>query len=365
MTESREKRKWKIGKLTQLIGTLVSACPAVKYGWLYTKRLERDKYLGLKKSGGNFNSKTVLSDEALEDLKWWIQNIRSSTNPIREENYAMEIFTDASLTGWGAFCNGEKIHGWWDLDEQNNYINYLELKAAFFGLKCFAKSHKNCEIILRMDNKTGISYINRMGSIQYPNLTQLSRKIWQWCEKRGIWIHASYLKSKENVEADEQSRGMPRETEWELADWAFQKIIENIGIIEIDLFASRTNTKCKKFVSWHRDPNSFAIDAFTINWSGHFFYAFPPFSLMLRVLRKIQIEKAEGVVVAPFWPTQPWYPVFTSLMVSEPLIFKPNRKFLFCLYRETHPLSATLVLIAGRLSGKVLKQEEHQKRPRQ
>ena len=42
VTESREKRKWKIRELAQLIDTLVLGCPAVKFGWVYTKRFERD-----------------------------------------------------------------------------------------------------------------------------------------------------------------------------------------------------------------------------------------------------------------------------------------------------------------------------------
>ncbi|XP_033223065.1 uncharacterized protein LOC117176832 [Belonocnema kinseyi] len=289
------KSKSKIRELAQLIGTLVAACPAIKYGWLYTKRLKREKYLALKSSNGNFNSSVILSDKAKEDLRWWLDNIKHSSNPIREEIYTKEIFTDASLTGWGAFCEGHKVHGW-------------------------------------MDNTTGISYVNRMGDIQHPKLTQLSRVIWQWCERRQIWVHASYLRSEENVEADEQSRVVPSEREWELADWVFQEIKKKFGPMAIDLFASRNNAKCQKFVSWHRDPYSVGVDSFTMNW----------------------------IVVAPLWPTQPWYPTFISLMVTEPVIFRPDISLLTCPYRDTHPLWATLSLVAGRLSGRRSEQEEQQ-----
>lgn len=40
-----------IRDFANLIGTLTAACPAVRYGWLYTKELERQKYLTLKKYG--------------------------------------------------------------------------------------------------------------------------------------------------------------------------------------------------------------------------------------------------------------------------------------------------------------------------
>lgn len=110
-----------------------------------------------------------------------------------------------------------------------------------------------------------------------------------------------------------------------------------------------------------KDPESVAVDAFTINWSSNFFYAFPPFTLLLRVLRKIQIDKAEGVVVAPLWPSQPWYPIFIALTIDEPIIFKPHENLLTCPYRNTHPLSTKLSLVASRLSGKVSTLEEPRK----
>lgn len=66
--------------------------------------------------------------------------------------------------------------------ELTQYINYLDLKATFFGLTCFAAQKQNCEILLRIDNTTAVSYINRMGGIKYPKLNAIAKKIWQWCE---------------------------------------------------------------------------------------------------------------------------------------------------------------------------------------
>lgn len=167
--------------------------------------------------------------------------------------------------------------------------------AAFFGLKCFASNKTRCNILLRLDNTTAIAYINRMRYSRYEGLSSLAREIWQWCERREIWIAASYIPSKENAEADFESRRLQPETEYELDDAAFQKIIRVFGQLEIDLFASRANTKCRKYVSWRKDPGSFAIDAFTLEWKRFLFYAFPPFSVILKVLRKIEYE---GSIVA-------------------------------------------------------------------
>lgn len=168
-----------------------------------------------------------------------------------------------------------------------------------------------------------------MGSVRYPKLHSLSRQIWQWCEVRNIFLYASYIKSKHNTNADKESRRLEIETEWELNSDAFSEIIRIFKRPEIDLFASRINKKCEKFVSWLRDPESFAVDAFTLNWKTFYFYAFPPFSLILQCLHKIREDKAEGIFIVPYWTSQPWFPVFNSLLVSNLIRFKPNPSLLF------------------------------------
>ncbi|XP_046744290.1 uncharacterized protein LOC124410169 [Diprion similis] len=287
-----------IRKFAEFIGILVAASPAVRYGTLYTKNFEREKFLAVQKTNGNYDKNMKISDKLIPDLEWWTKNIGECVNPIREDHFEMEIFSDASLTGWGVACEGDRTHGFWNSQEREEHINYLELKAVFYGLKCFAKDKKSCEILLRIDNTTALSYINRMGSVQFPKLSNLSTEIWRWCEIRDLWIFASYISSRDNKEADEESRVKQNETEWELASWAYDQIESTFGKFDIDLFASNVNAKCKKFVSWHRDPEACAVDAFTIPWTNLYFYAFPPFSVILRTIRKIIAEKANGVLVA-------------------------------------------------------------------
>lgn len=227
----------------------------------------------------------------------------------------------------------------------------MELLSALFGLQCFAKDLENCNVLLRIDNTTAISYINRMGGVRFKKLNELTRTIWKWCEEREISIFASYIASKDNVEADIESRRADTETEFELSDVVFRQITEKFSYPDIDLFASRINAKCRNYVSWLRDPGSMAVDAFTLNWKNFFFYAFPPFILVTRVLQKIRAERAEGIVVVPQWPAQPWFPLFLSLQKSEVLIIKTKSNTLLSPDRKPHPLWRSLTLVVGRLSG--------------
>ena len=67
---------------------------------------------------------------------------------------------------------------------------------------------------------------------------------------------------------------------------------------EVDLFASRLNCQLTPFVSWKLEPGAWAVNAFSLK-----FYAFPPFSILGRVLAKVQQDGATGLLVKPFWST--------------------------------------------------------------
>lgn len=343
-------QKCKIRHFAQFVGLLVSACPAIEYGWLYTKQLERCKYLNLQ--GSNDYDKIMSIPTSLhQDLKWWLQAAPHSVKRIRDDHHAVEIFSDASTTGWGAACGSETASGPWSNEERKHHINQLELLAAYIALKIFAKEYTDCKILMRVDNSTAVSYINRMGGIQFPHLTEITRRIWQWCENRNIFIIASYIKSTDNEIADSESRRIHPDIEWELKNSTFRTITDKFGVPEIDLFSSRINKKCDLYVSWKRDPDAFTTDAFTLNWAPYFFYAFPPFSIILKTLRKIITDGAKGIIVVPMWPSQPWYPIFRRLLISELLFFKPNENVIIS-HSSKGKIQQNLTLAAGILYGR-------------
>lgn len=311
----------KIRDLAHLIGVLTSACPAVRYGWTYTKILERLKFLSLQ-GNENYDTRIKIPKNILPDLKWWSENIMIASNPLTVKNFDLEIFTDASKVGWGAYCDGRRAGGEWKIEERDFHINYLELLAVFLGLKCFVREKENLNLLLRVDNTTAIAYVNRMGGIQFPHLNSLSRMIWQWCEERKIWIFASYINSKDNVEADRESRNP--DIELQLSNSDFQKVVNKLGNPEIDLFASRTNAKCNTYISWRPDPDALTVDAFTLNWKFTFFYAFPPFAIILKCIQKIIHNEARGILVFPYWPSQPWFPLLIDLLDSEIIFLTQN-----------------------------------------
>ncbi|KAJ8910797.1 hypothetical protein NQ315_004522 [Exocentrus adspersus] len=168
-----------------------------------------------------------------------------------------------------------------------------------------------------------------------------------------LWLYASYIPSKDNWEADQESRILPMDTEWSLAPSAFQTIIQNSGVPTMDLFASKDNKKFPKYYAWFRDLGASAVDAFTVFWGNDIFYAFPQFALILRTLQKITNDQAAGIVLVPYWKTQVWYPLFEKMVVSKPFFFYPHPNLLFSPYsQESHPLSQKLTLVAAVLYDK-------------
>lgn len=343
-----------IQEWASFVGFVNSCCPAVCYGRLYTKLFEREKFLSLQRNDGRYNARFEIPQSLQSDFDWWESHVSGASNPIFQNNFVREIFSDASLIAWGAACENHKARGFWKVEERKLHINQLELMAAFMALKCFAADLEECEILLRVDNTTAIAYINKMGGIRFPQLNTLARKIWAWCEQRKIRVFASYIKSADNVVADAESRFSNIDTEWEISNEAFRAATRLFGKPLVDLFASRCNAKCARFFSWGKDPEAAAIDAFTMNWAKEgFFWAFPPFSMVLKTLQKIKMEGVKGIVVVPKWENQPWYPLFRDLTISRTLEFQPSCNLLLSPCRaKQHPLANSLPLIAAVLSGK-------------
>ena len=70
------------------------------------------------------------------------------------------------------------------------------------------------------------------------------------------------------------------------------------------MFASHTNFQLKSYVSYRPDPEAYAINSFTLHWGVYNnIYAYPPFSVMPYVLKKIEEDEDTALLLAPNWPT--------------------------------------------------------------
>ena len=306
-----------IREVARVLGKIVSSFPGVMHGALYYRHIEHDKTCALRTNQWNFDSRMALSAISKCELEWWIANVMTAKNVLTREQPSCELTTDASNEGWGAVYGTRSTGGLWASDEKRHHINYLELLAVFLGLKAFCSSQRDRHISLKIDNTTAVAVINHMGTSHSEQLNKLYKEIWDWCIARKLWVTAGHIAGKANIEADLESRQNQTETEWMLNPTLLLQSLQTLKFApDTDLFASRLNKQFPNYVAYRPDPDSIAIDAFTINWATLKFYAFPPFSVIPAVLKKIQEDKAIGVCVLPNWPTQAWFPKAMNMTVQ-------------------------------------------------
>lgn len=118
------------------------------------------------------------------------------------------------------------------------------------------------------------------------------------------------------------------------------------------MFASRLNYQLTPYVSWLPDPQAIASDAFTLGWTDHFLYAFPPFSVLPQFLQKLEMDQAQAILAAPNWPTQPWYAKLRRLLIRKPILLPRHTTNIHLPFtaEQRHPLGSQLRLMARLLS---------------
>ena len=237
-------------------------------------------------------------------LKWWLEeNNVLQGQPLHSIKHALQIFTDASKEGWGAHLNEFTARGSWSVPESKLHINYLELKAVFLALKEFQNLCVERIILVATDNTTVVAYINKEGAMRSGPLCALLWRILTWCSQRQVTLKARHIPGHLNVIADKLSRlGQTIQTEWSLLPAVFQKLCIRWHRPQIDLFATRFNHKLPQFVSPVPDSTAVAVDAPTLPWEDLDAYAFPPTSILGKVVEKLLNSPLKRLIlIAPGW----------------------------------------------------------------
>ena len=220
---------------------------------------------------GRFNIRLPLSEEARQDLLWWVSLDRTVPlqAPLLPRVPSMIITSDASTTGWGACLGDTTTGGTWSAQEMMHHINYLELLAAFLAVQYFLKTENNITILLKLDNVTAVTFINRLGGTHSKPLCQLALAFWEWCIPRNLFLIAEHLPGQQNVLADHESRSLKDRCDWMINPQLLHQIQDQLGPCQVDLFASRLTRQLPRYFSWRIDPQAEAVDAFKQDWSQY------------------------------------------------------------------------------------------------
>ena len=301
----------------------------------------------------NLATLVPLTPSVVPHIQWWCdQSHLLLGNQFPPPQPSVVLTTDASLMGWGAHLGGSEVAGHWDIDWQRQHINLLELEAVRRALDHFHPQIRNRSVLVRTDNTTVVAYINRQGGTRSKRLWSLTRLLLEWCMKHRISLQAVHLPGSQNSIADRLSRLRGSHTEWSLSPDLATRLWSRVGLPDVDLFASTANRKLQTFCALTPGQEVWAVDAFTVNWSPFVGYAFPPFSLVHRVLLKVEADGCPMfILIAPNWPGQIWYPLLLRLLAGIPYKF-PVRPDLLSIPEtgEFHPRPNVLHLTAWPLS---------------
>ena len=97
--------------------------------------------------------------------------------------------------------------------------------------------------------------------------------------------------------ADAESRQRFEPSDWKLHKGVFDQLQKVWGPYNVDLFAAQHNRQLPRYFSFKPDPEAEAVDALAQCWSDLKTYAFPPFALIGRYLRKLEREQVKELVL--------------------------------------------------------------------
>ena len=346
----------------QLLGLMAATIPSVAQARHRMRPLQwfLKRHWSAKKD--KLQTLVMTTREVLPALLWWSDGTNlSQGRPFQEPSPQVTVTTDASMEGWGGHSpvggDHQLFSGLWSREERRRcHINLLELRAIRITLERLTPHVQNRVVRVECDNTTAICYLNKQGGTRSWSMCQEAAQLTEWTLRHNVALQAVHRPGVDNVLADFLSRTRPDPTEWSLSTRACDRLFHRWGRPQIDLFASPQNHKLPMWFARLQCPGATAVDAFRQSWSGWRVYAFPPINLIQRVLLKIRSDRVdEAILVVPFWPRRPWFPLLLSLASDQPVRFRPEIALLSqrlagkgILY---HPDLLSLNLTAWRLNG--------------
>ena len=106
----------------------------------------------------------------------------------------------------GTFESSKNRGSMGDWEEKvKSHINWLESKAAFLALQAFLPQLKHQHVQIGIDNKTAMTYINKLGGTRSHRLTSLALEMWNFAADRNLTLSAVYVLGEENQIEDKKS----------------------------------------------------------------------------------------------------------------------------------------------------------------
>ena len=203
--------------------------------------------------------------------------------------------------------------------------HYTRAEGSAFSHIDFYKIQNSSEDACPDGQQSSLELPGKDGGTRKKDLLGLSKQIWDYLQSKKITITAMYLPGHLNKTGDWECRNFQDKSDWKLSQEVLAKICQKLGTPSIDIFASRMSHQLPVYMAWKPDPGSQESNAMYQPWSKMFPHAFPPFSLIPRVLSRLRKEGIIVILVAPTWQSQAWYSVLLSMYQQSTFIATSER----------------------------------------
>lgn len=253
-----------------------------------------------------------LSRQSLRDLRFWRGLTRGEGRNLHPVAPDLTMHSDAANVGYGGALGSNTLagsqgswvaQGFWTARDRAESINLRELRAVRLLLqKSFANYASQPQVRQRLvheDNQAVVHILNAMVSSSPAMMSEL-RKLQKLLRVLGVQVESRWLPSAVNKYADSLSRtwdpGDTQASEQLVKDICRQYHFDRPAFLMRPLNEprpARVKQVCEQLQTFWGDGRSRL-------WN-------PPFDFLPVVVRKIEVEEASGVLIAPHWPAQPWY----------------------------------------------------------
>ena len=114
----------------------------------------------------------------------------------------LQLFSDASIEGWGAHLTSHQTSGTWSPRQSSLHINDLELLAVHFALQHFPPLVINKVVIVMTDNTTVIGQIKNQGGTHSRSLYHQTVLPLEWADSKRITLVPRHFPGHLNMVAN-------------------------------------------------------------------------------------------------------------------------------------------------------------------
>lgn len=305
--------------LARLSGKIISMTPVLGNVCL----LQTKPFFKLIEMRRNWDSKIDISS-CVEVVQMWENILKEPFQKDLFNDRLPEIFvySDASATGGAGYIEHEgsvALKLFSEFEKQQS-STYRELLAIDFVLDSFRLKLSGKTVLWHTDSKNCVSIVEK-GSMS-PLLQDIALNIFTICAKNAISLKVVWIRREANVLADELSRVIDYD-DYGITREFFQFIDDLYGPHTVDRFATEYNNKILRYNSLFWTPSTEAVDAFSVHWGSENNLIVPPIYLIPKALNHLLFCKGKGTLIAPYWPSSPFFPmIFGENASLQPFIYE-------------------------------------------